>query len=350
MHFIDFEQLGTASATPALLGVLTADDDEAPDFRIYLLDPLLARAAVASRACRVADLEGALSEVLANDHRIVSWSEHDLRIVRNARLPAHLVEQFESRSVNALAVVRRWKSRLYRDCDLPSLDKADGHALKIYMKAVGYKVPRSLAPGNAAKWLRHVLARLKVSGGDYRKLSASAKRHWHALLEYNRHDCAGMRAVYVRATRELDLEAAYRRTTYRVEVEGASYPIRIGRPHQALDTALRASRATRWACITAFNPQSAMLSARENDRRDAALKRRLRARDIRWHPAEAVGDDGAWPPELGVLALGVSRGWAQQIGRAFNQAAVVWGRVGGKAELVWCNRLARATGASPDLL
>jgi hypothetical protein len=120
---------------------------------------------------------------------------------------------------------------------------------------------------------------------------------------------------------------------------GASYPIRIGRLHRALDRALRPAGAKRWACITAFNPQSVRCSARENARRTAALKRRLRAGGIRWHSTEAVGDDGAWPIELGVFALGVSRGWAEQIGREFDQAAVVWGRVGGKATLVWCNQL-----------
>jgi hypothetical protein len=152
-----------------------------------------------------------------------------------------------------------------------------------------------------------------------------------------------MRAIHERARRDLALEAAYRHTTYRVEMDGASYPMRIGRPHRALDRALRAAGATRWACITAFNPQSLALPARDNRRRDAALKRRLRESGIRWHPTEAVADDGAWNPELGVFALGVSRAWAQQIGREFDQTAVVWGRVGGKAELVWCTRLQKVT-------
>jgi hypothetical protein len=339
MIYIDFEQLGTPNATPALLGALAVHDNAPADFTIYLLDPLLARAAVAKRACRVADLSTALSRILAHDGAIVTWSQHDLRIVQNAGLPARLGRPFKARWVNALADVRRWKNRLYRDWNLPALDQADGHALKVYMRAVGYDVPRGLAPGSAARWLRHVLERLEATGGDYRKLSASAKRHWHALLEYNRHDCAGMRAVYERASRELALEAAYRHTTYRVEMGGASYPIRIGRRHRSLDAALRSAGARRWACITAHNPQSVQQSAHENKGRDAALKRKLRARGIRWYPTAALGDAGHWPSEFGVLALGVSRGWAETTGREFDQAAVVWSRVGEKAELVWCNRL-----------
>jgi hypothetical protein len=343
MTYIDFEQLDTPTAVPALLGALAVHDNAPADFTIYLLDPLLARAAVANRVCRAADLAAALSQILARHGAIVTWSEHDLRIVQNAGLPARLVRRFEARWVNALTTVRRWKNRLYRDWNLPAVDHADGHALKVYMKAVGYDVPRALAPGNAATWLRHVLERLEATGGNYRKLSASAKRHWHALLEYNRHDCAGMRAVYERASRELALEAAYRQTTYRVEMGEASYPIRIGRRHPLLDAALRSAGVRRWACITAHNPQSVQQSARQNEGRDKALKRKLRARGTRWYPTAALGDAGDWPSELGILALGVSRGWAEATGRTFDQAAVVWGCVGGKAELVWCNRLQKVT-------
>ncbi|HUE86264.1 MAG TPA: DUF3293 domain-containing protein [Vicinamibacterales bacterium] len=362
MIYIDFEPQGTPNARPALLGVLTTHDDKPPAFTIYVLDPLLARAASARRVCRVADLQTAISETLAGRQSgrgprrrrggrgdaalkgpIVSWSYHDRRIVQNGDLPPRLVQQFESRWVNALPDVRRWKSRLYRDWNLPALDTADGHALKIYMKAVGYDVPRSLAPGNAARWLRHVRERLEVTGGHYRTVPARARRYWQALLEYHRHECFGIRVVYERACRELRLEAAYRQTTYRVEMDGARHAIRIGRAHRALDVALRAARATRWACITACNPQSVPLSAHENQRRDAALKRALRARHVRWVPAEARGDKGDWPAEPGVLALGVSRSLAERIGHEFGQAAVVWGRVDGKAELVWCNRLRKVT-------
>lgn len=344
--YLDFEQLGTSTVRPALLGVLSARvarANNAGRFRAYLLDPRLAPAAVASRTCRVVDLATALEETLAQEGPIVTWSAHDLRIVKKAELPQRQVQRFESRWVPALADVRRWKSRLYPDSTLPAPANAGGHALTVYMKAIGYDVPRSPAPGHAPDWLRHVLARLEAEDGSYRALSDRAKRHWHALLEGTRHDCYGLRAVYERACRELALEKAYRQTTYGIEMDGASYPIRIGRPHGALDTALRGGRATTWTCVTAYNPQSETRPQQENRQRDAELKRYLRARTIRWHPMAGVGDAGHWAPEPGVLALGVSRARAESLGREFGQAAVVWGRVGGKAELVWCNRLSQTT-------
>jgi hypothetical protein len=340
--YLDAEQLD-ARATPALLAVLTTRDDRPPPFRIYLLDPLLARAAPAHRGCRVADLSGALAEILSDDGPIVTWGAQGRRIVQRAGVPADLRKRFEARWVNASTDVRRWKRRLYRDWSLPAFDGAHGHVLTIYMRAVGYDVAPSRAPGTTATRLRHVLERLDTASGDYRNPPAAATRRWHALLEDKSHDCLGLRAVHGRASRELALEAAYRQTTYRVTLDDGGCLIRIGRRHRDLDAVVRAARATCWACITAFNPQSTPRSPDENERRDLSLKRRLRARGIRWHSTVAFADRGDWPAEAGVFALGVSRRMAESLGRAFDQAAVVWGRVGGKAELLWCNRLQRVT-------
>jgi hypothetical protein len=324
-------------ASPALLGALMIDDDRRTGFTVYVLDLLLTRAAVADTPSRVTDLTTAIAEVLASRGPIVSWSDRELRIVQSGGLPARLVRRFEARWVNAVTDVRRWRRRLYRDWMPSTLSQPDMEQLETYKRAVGHTL-RPLALSSAARRLRHLRQRAAAVAGEYRTLSAAAQREWQTLLEHHRHDCEGLRAVYERATRELRLEAAYRQTTYLVDVDGASVPIRIGRSHRALDTAVRATRATRWVCVTAFNPQSARLSRSENQRRDVALKQRLHMQGIRWHPVEAVGDDGDWPPEMGVLALGVSRRWAERTGREFDQAAVVWGRAGGCAELVWCNQ------------
>jgi hypothetical protein len=343
MIYIHVEPMGAPDARLALLSVLATGGDRPARFTSYVLDPRLAPAAVASRACRFADLATALAETLANDGPVVAWGAFELRAIRHGGLPARLVKTIEARWLDARKEVTRWKKRLYLEWDLPALEHADSHALELYLRAMGDGVSRALVPGRAEAWLRHTLERLEATGGNYRALPARAKRHWHALLDDHRHHCVGLRAVYERASRELALEAAYRQTTYRVEMEGASYPLRIGRRHRALDAALGAVGATRWALITAHNPQSLQLPARENERRDAALKRKLHARGLRWYPAEAVGDDRAWPPELGVFVMGVSGGLAERLGRDFDQTAIVWGRVGGASELVWCNRLQKVT-------
>jgi hypothetical protein len=86
-----------------------------------------------------------------------------------------------------------------------------------------------------------------------------------------------------------------------------------------------------------------MSEPRDNERWNAALKRRLQDRGIRWYPMEGTADDGAWPSEAGVFALAVSKGRAESLGQEFRQTAVVWGRSGATAELVWCNRLKHVT-------
>jgi hypothetical protein len=325
------------------LGVLASVDG---DYRYtaYVLDPRLHRAVAARRYCIASDLHSAMASVLASGREaVVSWSEFDRNVVTAAKLPPEVEKPFRARWVNALTTVRRWKSRLYRQWELPTVADADGHALKVYMKAIGYQVPAALGPGRAAYWLAQVLNAMEAAGGNYRRISPRMKRHWHSLLEYNRHDCEGMRAAYERACRELTLETAYRATTYTARLDESDLPVRIGQFHRALDARLRDRGAAQWACITAYNPQSVALTRQENERRDAELRRRLDDTGVRHYPARAEGDDGRWPAELGVLAAGISRGRAEALGRAFDQAAVVLGRAGRLAELVWCNRLLHAT-------
>ena len=134
---------------------------------------------------------------------------------------------------------------------------------------------------------------------------------------------------------KLALAQAYRKTTYAADIAGVTYAIRIGRLHRKLDAQLEVLRSTRWAFVTAWNPQSQRLSARVNRQRHALLTQALDERRIRWHPMHATGDAGDWPTEEGVMALGLSRTAARRLGKEFEQAAVVFGRVGEKAELVW---------------
>jgi hypothetical protein len=136
--------------------------------------------------------------------------------------------------------------------------------------------------------------------------------------------------------RKRALTRAYRQTTYVADIEGSRHEIRIGRRHRRLDAQLLSRRVTRWACITAWNPQSRRLSGRMNRTRHALLEQMLQSHRIRFHPIRATADAGDWPTETGVLALGVSRARAARIGGEFQQLAIVWGQVGAKAELVWC--------------
>lgn len=92
-----------------------------------------------------------------------------------------------------------------------------------------------------------------------------------------------------------------------------------------------------WAFLTAFNPGSQQWSAADNARRQRLLEDRLRQLGIAFLPGEGVADDGRWPTEASVLAYGIREETARELGRLFEQVAIVVGRRGGPARLVPCD-------------
>ena len=128
-------------------------------------------------------------------------------------------------------------------------------------------------------------------------------------------------------------EAAYRATTYVAYDGDEAIEIRIGAPTPALDPRLCARGADSWAYLTAYNPRSIPLSREANEAAQARLELELRARGVEFLRGASRPDDGS-PPEVSVLAF-LPREEAEVLGRAFGQNAIVVGRVGEPAELVW---------------
>ena len=130
--------------------------------------------------------------------RIVSWSEHDLRVVRTLRdEDPELVARFEARYVNALAVAKRWRNRVHDGI------KPESGELGGYLSLIKYPVPDDAEPGHVGDTIRDLRPRLERG----LPLTVSQQARWGHLVEHNRFDCAGMRAVCLRATRELDAAA-----------------------------------------------------------------------------------------------------------------------------------------------
>jgi hypothetical protein len=132
------------------------------------------------------------------DRRIVSWSEHDLRVVRNLREEdPELVARFEARYANALSISKRWRNRVHDGI------KPESGELGGYLSLIKYPVPDDAEPGHVGDTIRDLRPRLERG----LPLTASLQVRWDHLVEHNRFDCAGMRAVCLRATRELDAAA-----------------------------------------------------------------------------------------------------------------------------------------------
>lgn len=135
-----------------------------------------------------------------------------------------------------------------------------------------------------------------------------------------------------------DLADAYESTTYWVGAEPRPIGIRIGERAPALERLLARRGLTHWAFVTACNPGSQLRAPWFNTGRHLALLQVLRRGGYGWLIALAQGDAGDWPSETGVLVPGMDAASARNLGRRFGQNAVVVGRRGQPARLLWCVR------------
>ncbi len=108
--------------------------------------------------------------------------------------------------------------------------------------------------------------------------------------------------------------------------------LRIDELNADLDHFLDSQRFTEWAFITAWNPFAKTLPDEENQRRHEALQACVRAYVCR--EGEGIGTDPTWAPERSLLILGIPRAEAMEIGRRFEQNAIVCGAKGQAPELV----------------
>ncbi len=132
------------------------------------------------------------------------------------------------------------------------------------------------------------------------------------------------------------LERAYRDTTYRVYLPGgAAIDLLPDDRSATLDRLLARTRVREWAFLTAWNPGSRPLPGWRN----AMRQRRLLDLLVRTAPvvllAAGIPASLDWVPEDSLFAAGLPRSAALRLARRFGQNAVVAGRRGRPAELVW---------------
>ena len=194
--YIDFE--GGQDQPPVLLGILGHRGKGAePNVFQVVLDPEFERAGPESRGLKEA-IKIVVQRAEHGERRIVSWSQHDLEVVRGLRdEDPELVGRFERRYANALSLAKRWANKLH-----PEDKPADGQ-LAGYLTMIAYEVPPDAEAGHVGATIRALRPRLH-SG---KPLTAGQERRWARLLTHNRYDCDGMRAVCLLATKELEIAA-----------------------------------------------------------------------------------------------------------------------------------------------
>lgn len=127
-----------------------------------------------------------------------------------------------------------------------------------------------------------------------------------------------------------DLLAAYQSTRYKTF--DLPIVIEIGMVCPALDDLLSQYGLSTWAFITAWNPFSRVLSDAENNHRHTCLKEAVR--QYKFFEGEGVGAASTWPPERSLLILGIAKDVAVEIGRKYEQNAIVIGKIYQPAELL----------------
>ena len=131
-------------------------------------------------------------------------------------------------------------------------------------------------------------------------------------------------------------EAAYRATTYAVADGPHRLAIRIGERCAALDGLLATSGLEEWAYLTAHNPGGVAADPAANAAAQARLEAELAASGRPCLRGTSLGDGGDWPAEPSVLVLGLPRAEALAIARRYGPEALVAGRRGRAAELLFC--------------
>jgi hypothetical protein len=115
--------------------------------------------------------------------------------------------------------------------------------------------------------------------------------------------------------------------------------LQIGRHHDDLDAYLGRCGCRAWAYLTAANPRSQRLGEAENKARMVELQSRLTTLGYTFLTGDSVAVapalHGDWPPEPGLLVLGIDRRQACALAGVFAQNALVFGRCGGRAKLLW---------------
>ena len=92
----------------------------------------------------------------------------------------------------------------------------------------------------------------------------------------------------------------------------------------ALESIYKTSHKHTAAFITAFNPFSQELSTQENKDRNHKLEELIQSLDFDYIHGEGKCGDGDWDGEKSFLIFGISEEQASEIGKEFEQNAIVW--------------------------
>ncbi len=134
-------------------------------------------------------------------------------------------------------------------------------------------------------------------------------------------------------TLPIELLQAFAETRYIVHHE-PPFTMRIGQPCPQLKELMAEHNALSAAFITAWNPFSQNLPAKENQVRQDELKANIKKRGLICFDGIGQHPSNNWPGEGSVLVLGLDLEAAKSLARHYEQHAFVWAAGDGLPELV----------------
>ena len=116
---------------------------------------------------------------------------------------------------------------------------------------------------------------------------------------------------------------SYKSANYHVD-GSPSFVLKIGMHSPELESIYKTSHKHTAAFITAFNPYSQELSNKENRDRNHKLEELIQSLDFDYIHGEGKCGDGDWDGEMSFLIFGINENQASEIGKEFEQNAIVW--------------------------
>jgi hypothetical protein len=179
--YFDFEAFKAKS--PYLIGLLC---DDMFDQRV--LDPSLEPAAQA-KALPIDDLDSVVAELVARseleDRYLIAFTQHERR----------LIDEFVGRDIGPRYKDARFLAKKWLNREQPG--HGEPNALKPMLELIGYARPSHLGDRKQTKRVRALRQGLETNrvSGDHSKLTTTQKGGWTKVLDHNRVDCYGVRAL-----------------------------------------------------------------------------------------------------------------------------------------------------------
>ena len=116
---------------------------------------------------------------------------------------------------------------------------------------------------------------------------------------------------------------SYESADYHVDAS-PSFILKIGIHSAELESIYKTSHKYTAAFITAFNPYSQELSNQENKDRNHKLEELIQSLHFDYIHGEGKCGNDDWDGEESFLIIGISKEQASEIGKQFEQNAIVW--------------------------